>query len=138
MSSKAASAQTIMTPVSFGELIDKITILEIKRDRISDPAKVRAVMHELDLLNGILKQIGFDRDGSFKPTIDALAAVNLELWVIEDDIRDCERSKDFGETFIKLARAVYFTNDRRAKLKLDLNQMFGSDIVEVKSYSDYA
>jgi hypothetical protein len=137
MSDPKPVAQSIMTPISFGELLDKITILEIKRRHIQDAGKLASVGHELDLLEGVLKQLGVDREGPFKSIIDDLAAVNQQLWDIEDDIRDCERKKDFGDAFVKLARAVYFTNDRRAKLKLELNQGFGSDLVEVKSYATY-
>ncbi len=126
----------VLAPVSPGELLDKITILEIKAERITDPQKNANVRVELELLNAI-----WERD---VPRIDvaverdALKGVNEKLWVIEDDIRDEERAKRFGERFIELARAVYVTNDERARLKKVINTKMGSAIVEEKSYSDYS
>lgn len=126
----------VMAPVSPGELLDKITILEIKSERIEDAEKVKNVRYELELLSKLWTQA--------VPAIDVsqerqqLKSVNEELWVIEDDIRDKERDKAFDEQFVKLARSVYFTNDRRADLKKVVNQKLGSAIVEEKSYSDYA
>lgn len=137
MTDTKPAAQSILAPVSFGELIDKITILDIKNQHIEDSGKLSLVRHELELLEAILKQAGVDRQGPFKETIDALAKVNKTLWDIEDDIRDCERKKDFSEKFVELARSVYFTNDERSNLKLKLNRMFGSDVIEVKSYAAY-
>eukprot|EP01036_Dinobryon_divergens_P003471 gene3470-biopygen3089 len=109
------SKPMIDAPVSWGELADKITILEIKAERIDDAGKRANVQRELDLLREKMAQAP-DRPG-LAGLVDGLRAVNLELWVIEDDIRDCERAKDFGEHFIALARSVYQTNDRRAALK---------------------
>ncbi|WP_407657271.1 DUF6165 family protein [Maricaulis salignorans] len=127
---------TILTAIAPGELIDKITILRIKSERIGDDAKLKNVRTELALLNETL--------ASDVPASDALSrldaalqAVNEELWVIEDDIRDCERDGDFGAEFIRLARAVYVTNDKRAALKKDINVLLGSNIVEEKSYAAY-
>lgn len=126
----------INTPVSAGELIDKITILSIKGARISDPTQRANVLHELSLLEAV-------RDEALKkaPPLDDLAAelkkINEALWEIEDDIRDCERAGDFGETFIALARSVYRTNDQRAATKRAINLRLGSSIVEEKSYSSY-
>ncbi len=126
----------VMAPVSPGELLDKITILEIKAERIADPEKNANVRVELDLLNAIWAQD--------VPAIDvagervALKSVNEKLWVIEDDIREEERAKRFGERFVELARAVYVTNDERARLKKVINTKMGSAIVEEKSYSDYS
>ena len=125
----------IDAPVSWGELADKITILEIKAERIEDMAKRANVQRELDLLREKMA-LAPDRSG-LTALVDGLRAVNLELWVIEDDIRDCERAKDFGARFIALARAVYQTNDRRAALKKDINLLLGSGIVEEKSYKPY-
>ncbi|MFN8828258.1 MAG: DUF6165 family protein [Labrys sp. (in: a-proteobacteria)] len=125
----------IDAPVSWGELADKITILEIKAERIEDMAKRANVQRELDLLREKMA-LAPDRPG-LTALVDGLRAVNLELWVIEDDIRDCERAKDFGARFIALARAVYQTNDRRAALKKDINLLLGSGIVEEKSYKPY-
>jgi hypothetical protein len=125
----------IDAPVSWGELADKITILEIKAKRIDDAGKRANVQRELDLLREKMA-LAPDRPG-LAGLVDGLRAVNLELWVIEDDIRDCERAKDFGAQFIALARAVYQTNDRRAALKKDINLLLGSGIVEEKSYKPY-
>ncbi len=127
---------TISVEIAPGELIDKITILQIKMERMDDQEKLKNVAIELDTLNAA-------RDGAVAPSadLDALAAelkkVNEALWEIEDDIRDCERSKDFGEEFVRLARAVYMTNDKRAALKRDINELLGSRLVEEKSYAAY-
>lgn len=125
----------IEVPVSWGELIDKITILEIKSERIEDVAKRDNVDRELSLLRDRLATAP-ERDEVRRLTAE-LKAVNLELWVIEDDIRDCERATDFGDRFVALARAVYHTNDKRAALKRALNEALGSAIVEEKSYRPY-
>ncbi len=126
----------IMVPTSFGDFIDKITILEIKADRIIDQQKVVNVHAELALLRRIFA--GFEnmpaRVGELK---NELRGVNETLWEIEDRIRDCERRKDFGGCFIELARSVYITNDRRAAVKRQLNQVVGSAILEEKSYQEY-
>lgn len=128
----------IEAPISLGELIDKITILEIKAVNISDTAKLKNVTHELAVLNnkvaGLLDTAGVTK---LTPLKQALKDINQELWVIEDDIRDCEYAKDFSEKFIQLARAVYITNDKRANVKKDINLAFGSELVEEKSYKDY-
>jgi hypothetical protein len=127
---------SIRIEVAPGEIIDKLTILEIKRERIGDEAKRKNVAHEWDVLTR-------DLDASVQKTaeLDALRAklkeINLKLWVIEDDIRDCERAKDFGAKFVELARAVYFTNDERALVKRQINELLGSTIVEEKSYAAY-
>jgi hypothetical protein len=128
-------AAPVMAPIGFGELIDKITILQIKAERIGDPGKRANVARELALLEAL-------RDG-LPPTagLDALAgelkAVNEALWEIEDAIRDCEREGDFGPRFVELARSVYRTNDRRAALKREIDRLLGSTIVEEKSYRPY-
>lgn len=124
---------TIKVEVGEGELIDKITILEVKLARISDPAKLRNVQHEYDVLEATA-----NAEIPPSPALAALRAelkaINEELWVIEDDIRICEKRSDFGEEFIRLARAVYFTNDRRATVKRRINDLLGASIVEEKSY----
>jgi len=127
---------TILTAIAPGELIDKITFLRIKSERIEDEAKLKNVRTELGILNETLAK---DVPASDELTrLDAaLQAVNEELWVIEDDIRDCERAGDFGPEFIRLARAVYVTNDKRAALKKEINLLLGSNIVEEKSYAAY-
>jgi hypothetical protein len=126
----------IKVPVSVGELVDKLVILEIKAERIADAAKRANVVHERDLLRDT---VASEVPGSARlnELTAALKHVNEQLWVIEDDIRDCERAKDFGPRFLELARAVYVTNDKRAALKKDINLLVGSDIVEEKSYKAY-
>lgn len=126
----------ILVPVAPGELIDKITILEIKSERISDPAKLANVRLELDLLDGVRRE-RIKASGELGRLTGELKAVNERLWEIEDDIRLCERDRDFGPRFVELARAVYHTNDRRAALKREINLALGSAIVEEKSYADY-
>lgn len=126
----------ILVPVSWGELLDKITILEIKHERIADEAKRANVGRELDALNRVVEAAGSLPDAA-RPMIDDLRTVNAALWDIEDEIRDCERGKDFGPRFVELARAVYHTNDRRAAFKRQLNDLLGSELVEEKSYQPY-
>jgi transcriptional regulator of nitric oxide reductase len=129
--------ENIKVPVSPGEVLDKITILEIKSERMSDPEKVTNVRVELALLQETWKE--FIRDDEVIRGLHAqLKEVNEALWEIEDDIRDKERAKEFDERFIELARAVYVTNDRRSKVKKELNLHLGSEIVEEKSYQDYS
>jgi hypothetical protein len=123
----------ITIPVSIGELIDKITILEIKAERLDGAGKTN-VERELTLLNATLAASGLAIDPQLH---GALKALNLELWTIEDDIREQERRQDFNATFIALARAVYVTNDRRAALKRQLNLRHGSALIEEKSYRPY-
>lgn len=128
----------IEAPISLGELIDKITILEIKAVNIKDEAKLKNVNHELTTLNAKLAVLLTDEQhAQLAPLKTALKAANQELWVVEDDIRDCEYEKDFGEKFIALARAVYVKNDKRAAVKKDINIAFGSELIEEKSYKDY-
>ena len=126
---------TPMAPVSWGELIDKITILEIKAERLTDAAKRDSVVTELTLLSEIAAA------AQQKPDVAALTAqlkaVNKALWEIEDHIRDKEAAQEFDARFIELARAVYVTNDRRAALKRDLNRVLGSGLVEETSYKPY-
>ena len=126
----------IQVPVSYGELIDKITILEIKSQHISDAAKLANVRKELDLLAAT-----WSADPASATDISAekaeLLAVNQALWTIEDDIRIKEKAKAFDQEFIELARAVYVTNDKRAAIKREINLRLGSALVEEKSYQDY-
>jgi hypothetical protein len=126
----------ILVPISPGELLDKITILRIKAERMSDPLKVANVKHELALLEKTWKDSGAAAV-DLGPEEANLTHVNEKLWVIEDDIRDEERAKRFGEKFIELARAVYFNNDDRAAIKKRINILLGSTIVEEKSYKTY-
>ena len=126
----------ILVPTAPGELIDKLTILRIKSERIADVAKLANVRHEMATLQATAAHHLSD-----EPTLHALwqelYQINVTLWVIEDDIRDCERAGDFGSKFIALARAVYVTNDDRARVKKAINLHLGSAIVEEKSYAQY-
>ena len=126
----------VNTEISIGEFFDKITILEIKKDRIGDSEKLANINNELDSLNGLLEKLPFSRS-DVEAEVAALRGVNEELWVIEDDIREKESQKQFDERFIELARAVYFTNDRRSDIKRSINLKLGSDFIEEKSYEDY-
>jgi hypothetical protein len=126
----------ILVPLSPGEMLDKITILRIKAARMSDPLKVANVRHELALLEQTWKDSGAAAVNIGDEEAN-LTRVNEKLWVIEDEIRDEERAKRFGEKFIELARAVYFTNDERAAIKKRINTVMGSTIVEEKSYQQY-
>ena len=122
--------------ISIGEFFDKVSILEIKKARISDPAKLANINKELDGLNQLLATLPFSRD-SIKAEFTALKQINEKLWVIEDDIRTKEAQKQFDQVFIELARAVYITNDRRSEVKREINLKLGSDFVEEKSYDKY-
>ena len=122
--------------ISIGEFFDKITILEIKKERISDAEKLVNINNELDALNRLLDSLPFSRD-DVKKEVSELKSINEELWVIEDDIRDKESQKSFDQAFIELARSVYFTNDRRSEVKRAINIKLGSDFVEEKSYEEY-
>lgn len=125
----------INIPVSLGELMDKISILRIKKQNIVDKNKLIFINEELILLEETL--LKSKNDKKVEEFLHKLVKINSELWNIEDDIRDCERNKQFNQKFIDLARAVYFTNDQRSQIKLDINNYFGSEIVEVKSYEKY-
>ena len=125
----------ISTPVSLGELVDKISILHIKNINIKDEEKIKLIREELELLNQTLNKHINNND--IQNYLDSLIEINSKLWTIEDDIRDCERNKKFDQTFIELARSVYFTNDERSEVKLEINKKFGSKIIEVKSYEEY-
>ncbi len=128
---------SLLIPVSWGELLDKITILQIKSERMTDAAKLANVRSELKLLEEVRDRLGGDPDGLAELVAD-LREVNGRLWEIEDAIRDCEREQVFEERFIELARSVYFTNDRRVDLKYRINSLMGSQVVEEKSYTAYA
>jgi hypothetical protein len=126
----------ILAPISAGELIDKITILRVKAERIGDPAKSANVLKELRLLEALAA-----RELASTPSREAMTAelfeVNATLWDIEDGKRDCERRQDFGPKFVALARSVYLENDRRAAIKRAINAAVGSDLIEEKSYRPY-
>ena len=129
-------AVEIKVPISPGELVDKITILEIKSERMTDAAKVANVRTELALLQDTWKSSAY-ASHDITSQWHALRAINEKLWDIEDDIRDKERARSFDKEFIQLARAVYVTNDERAAVKRDINTKLGSKIVEEKSYAKY-
>ena len=122
--------------ISIGEFFDKITILEIKNERISNADKLLNINKELDALNNLLDKLPFSRDDVEKE-VSELKSINEKLWVIEDDIRDKESQKSFDQEFIELARSVYFTNDRRSDVKRAINLKLGSDFIEEKSYEEY-
>jgi hypothetical protein len=128
--------ETIKIPISPGELLDKITILEIKSEHIEDAEKRRSVQYELKLLT-TAQQDAFKLTDTIADLKVTLKSINQTLWTIEDDIRECERQKDFGNTFIELARSVYKTNDERARVKREINHLLGSAIQEEKSYAAY-
>ncbi len=126
----------VRVEVSIGEFFDKLTILEIKRSRIGDPAKVENIEKELKGLNRLLEKMPFSME-DVRSEVDELRAVNEKLWVIEDEIREKESRKAFDDEFIELARSVYRTNDRRFEIKRAINEKLGSDFVEEKSYTSY-
>ena len=126
----------IQSEISSGELLDKISILEIKLKKIKDKENLKEINKEY----AILKQsqnLNIKFTNELKDLFDELKKVNLNLWDIEDKLRICEKNKDFGEKFIELARGVYFNNDSRAKIKSEINKLSGSNIKEIKQYSDY-
>jgi len=126
----------LLAPVSPGELLDKLTILEIKRVRITDADKLDNIEHEWRVLSEIWSDAGLEAPG-LDALRDELKTINESLWAIEDEIRVCESNKDFNDRFIELARAVYQTNDRRAEVKKKINLALGSRLVEEKSYAEY-
>ena len=125
----------INIPISLGELIDKISILVIKEKKIKDEKKNNLIREELTLLRKTLNEAA--NNNSINNYLNQLIDVNSALWKIEEEIRDCEKNKKFDQKFIELARSVYITNDKRAEIKLEINNKFGSKIVEVKSYTKY-
>ena len=126
----------IIVEVSIGELLDKISILEIKQEKIKDPEKLRFISNEHSILKKQLDD-NVKSDDKIKNLFQSLKDINAKLWVIEDDKRQCEKVKDFGEKFIKLSRDVHFLNDDRAKIKLEINNYTGSAIKEIKEYTTY-
>ncbi len=127
---------TVSVDVAPGELIDKITILEIKLERIADEAKLANVKIEHETLTSARDKSIPGSDELSKLSAE-LKGINEALWEVEDDIRDCERARDFGDTFIRLARAVYVTNDKRMEVKRAINELLGSRLIEEKSYAAY-
>ncbi|VAW37619.1 FIG01218102: hypothetical protein [hydrothermal vent metagenome] len=126
----------ITAPVSYGEILDKITILEIKTVNIADPKKQKNVKHELDVLQKIWTK-HIDNSNEIKKLKHKLKEINQSLWNIEDNIRIKESKKQFDDEFIQIARSVYFENDKRAAIKKQLNLLLGSELVEEKSYKNY-
>ncbi|MDC2976339.1 DUF6165 family protein [Candidatus Pelagibacter sp.] len=126
----------ILVEVSVGELLDKISILEIKSEKIKDPKKLNFINDEYKILKDQLK-VNIKNYSEIESLYNSLKEINSKLWVIEDDKRLCEKNSDFGEKFIKLSRDVHFLNDERAKLKLEINNKTGSKIKEIKEYTKY-
>ena len=126
----------ILVEVSVGELLDKISILEIKQEKIKDAESIKFIKDEYNVLKAELDK-NIKTDEKLKNLFNSLKDINSKLWVIEDDKRMCEKNKDFGEKFIKLSRDVHFLNDNRAKIKLKINNYTGSKIKEIKEYTSY-
>ena len=126
----------ILVEVSVGELLDKISILEIKQEKIKDPEKLKFINEEHSILKDQLNN-NVKSDQKLNKLFESLKQINAKLWVIEDDKRQCEKEKDFTESFIKLSRDVHFLNDDRAKIKLEMNNHTGSKIKEIKEYTSY-
>ena len=126
----------ILVEVSVGELLDKISILEIKQEKIKDPEKLKFINDEHSILKDQLDN-NFKSDEKLNTLFQSLKDINAKLWVIEDDKRQHEKEKDFTEKFIKLSRDVHFLNDDRAKIKLEINNLTGSKIKEIKEYTSY-
>ena len=129
-------SKKILVEISAGELLDKISILEIKLEKVSDKISLEHLKKEYKILkenqNSTIKL-----EGKIKDLYESLKDINLKLWNIEDRLRICEKNKDFGKEFIKLAREVYFNNDKRSKIKSDINNILGSTVVEIKQYASY-
>ena len=126
----------IIVEVSVGELLDKISILEIKQGKIKDPEKLKFINNEHAILKSQLEK-NIKSDKKLNELYQSLKEINFKLWVIEDDKRQCEKDKDFGEKFVKLSRDVHFFNDNRAQIKLEINNHTGSTIKEIKEYTSY-
>ena len=126
----------ILVEVSVGELLDKISILEIKQDKIKDPNKLEFINSEHSILKDQLEK-NVQSSSQLEQLFNSLKQINAKLWVIEDEKRQCEKDKDFDEKFIKLSRDVHFLNDDRAKIKLEINNLTGSKIKEIKEYTSY-
>ena len=126
----------ILVEVSVGELLDKLTILEIKQEKIKDPKKLKYINDEYSALKDQLNK-SVKSDPKLDELFNSLKKINKKLWIIEDDKRLCEKGSDFGEKFIKLSRDIHFLNDDRAKIKLEINNHTGSKIKEIKEYTKY-
>ena len=126
----------ILVEVSVGELLDKISILEIKKEKISDASFLENINTEYSILKEQLEK-NIQNDEKINELFKSLKEVNAKLWIIEDDKRTCEKNSDFSEKFIKLSRDIHFLNDERAKIKLEINEILGSNIKEIKQYTQY-
>ena len=126
----------ILVEISVGELLDKISILEIKQDKIKDPEKLKFIKEEHSILNNQLNK-NVKSDEKVKNLFTSLKEINTKLWLIEDEKRQCEKDQNFSDQFIKLSRDVHFLNDDRAKIKLEINNYTGSKIKEIKEYTNY-
>ena len=126
----------ILVEISLGELLDKISILEIKKEKITDKDKLNFINDEYNVLKEQLNK-NMKSDDKLEKLFQSLKQINAKLWVIEDDKRLCEKNSDFGEKFVKLSRDVHLLNDDRAKIKLEINNLTGSKIKEIKEYTSY-
>ena len=129
-------SKKILSEISPGELLDKISILEIKLEKIKDKASQEAINKEYKIIKEV-QNSSLEVTEKLKTLFKEIKEVNLNLWNIEDKLRICEKNKDFGKTFIELARSVYLNNDKRSKIKLEINKILGSNIREIKQYVDY-
>ena len=129
-------SKKILSEISAGELLDKISILEIKVEKIKNKSDLEEINKEYKILKESQK-LAIDFTDKIQKLFQEIKEINQKLWEIEDEIRNCEKKKDFGQTFISLARSVYFNNDKRAKIKSEINKLLGSNIKEIKQYSNY-
>ena len=129
-------SKKILSEISAGELLDKISILEIKLEKIEDKNNREEIKKEYKILKEI-QNSSIKFDDKIKELFNSIKVINIKLWNVEDELRICEKNKDFGENFIELAREVYFNNDKRAKIKSEINKILGSNIREVKQYVNY-
>jgi hypothetical protein len=129
-------SKKILSEISAGELLDKISILEIKLEKITDEKSQKIIQKEFEILKKE-KNLNIKPSDELNNLIKSIKKINLSLWEIEDKIRVCEQKKDFSDTFVQLARSVYFKNDERSKVKYAINKLLGSNIIEIKKYSNY-
>ena len=132
----AIKSKKILSEISAGELLDKISILEIKCEKIKDKASQEEINKEYSILKEV-QNSSIEMTEKLKTLLKEIKEVNLNLWNIEDKLRICEKNKDFGQTFIELARGVYLNNDKRSKIKLEINNILDSNIREIKQYANY-
>ena len=129
-------SKKILTEISAGELLDKISILEIKLEKIEDENNREEIKKEYKILKEI-QNSSIKLDNKIKKLFNSIKVINIKLWNVEDELRVCEKNKDFGKNFIELAREVYFNNDKRSKIKSEINKILGSNIREIKKYVNY-